>query len=202
MSGVTFQILLAGGEKVTHLAPVFNGLNANSFVGAAIGTPSPDRILVAVVSSGQATPPTGVTIDGTAMNSRVNASNHARIFTLAWPSNTTATVALTGSSGTSTNSIELYAMTGASGETPFATATGAGSGSLNVPANGVCVGGAWGSGATGGVWTGLSTRDYLSTTASEVMTAAHQEFSAAQTSLAVSVTLSGTKDLALASWGP
>ena len=199
VSGVTFQMLLTGGISPVSIA-FQQILQENLSATVNIGAASSSRIVVvAEASSGLI--PIGVTLGGVAMNLQVNNGTRSRIWTLPVTSGTTSTLTFTGG-GTAAHACGIYAMYGASSQTPFASInTGSTGGNLNIPAGGVAIGVQACSNPAGGTWTGL-TRDWHDTTSSESQSGASGSFLAAQTPLAITITTAGTASCAIASWGP
>ena len=88
---------------------------SETYAGASIGTADPTRILVIVVTgannAGAAGGTTSVTVDGNPMTAQVNLNSSrspCSIWTLAYPTGTTATFVINHHSGTT--GVELYAM--------------------------------------------------------------------------------------------
>jgi len=212
--------------KVVHslTANAVDNANQNTytFTSQAIGTQSNDRfIAVCVELTGGITTATldSVTVGGVSATRRV-AGSASGGFKEIW---TTPTVANSGPTGTTANivvsatsspvclncAIEVYAITGASSVVPTATASDTAaplSQSINVPANGLCIGGARGVGTPGNAtWTGL-TKDADNAVDAGVShsTSASAEFTTAQVGLTVACSFAaGTATgMAVAAWGP
>ena len=180
MSGVTFQLLLAGAiKKVTRF---FNdNQNSGTSFTVNLGTAAANRIIVITFTSTGALPTT-VTLGGTAMNIQVT-TTRVSIWTLAVPAGTSATLALSGGGFAGGVEFAVYAMYGASSGTAFATSI---AGSLNVPANGVCFGCAdSGNPATPITCSGLTIDYDHNLLAVRRSAAASKEFPTAQTPLTV-----------------
>jgi len=97
--------------------------SARSWAGVAIGTAAANRFVVVVLQDQSGTPATGVTIDGNAMT-LLRAGTHSRIFGLAWPTGTTATIDASTASSTTLNGIHVYALYGLVSLTPAVTVAG------------------------------------------------------------------------------
>ncbi len=194
-----------------------------TFSGASIGTASGDRIVIVTIGSraNLARSISSVTIAGVTATAIATANDTsggadiAAMYAAAVPTGTTGNIVVTFSAAMLRCAIGVFAMTGASGVTPHATmtdntiSTGVFTGTIDCPANGAIVGTAFGSGngSQAATWSGITEDfDTQPETTSNNVSAAHANFSTAQTGLTVSATITGTNPanggLAVASWGP
>lgn len=202
------------GATATFIAGVVDGANLTTytFTSAAIGTSSPDRIVVvcAVGAVGSVSPTiSSVTVGGntatvlsqTTMDSTATLFVTAGIAAIAVPTSSTATIVVAFSSGMARAAIEVYSVTGAIGIGPFNTSTVASSTGTSLtrtivsPTEGCVIGITVSNGAgavpTGFTWTN-TTED--ADTLVEVGTrvgAAHTNFTTGSTNLTISSCATG-----------
>lgn len=190
------------GTAVVHrtLTDTKDGFTTGS---VNLGTPTWDRVIVvAAVFAGIAA--SGVTLGGNAMTSVASpggASGTVAIYALAFPSGTSDTLTLTGAGAIT--SVAVYALIGLSGNAAAFASNSAStnSTSLNVRANGACIGVGYSNNAsTGYTFSGIAD-DHNYNSGSSGGGMASQEFSTAQTPLSVSFSSSGaTFRIAAGSW--
>lgn len=162
----------AGNNPAIAYIGTANAASSSSvatFSGQSIGTAAADRQVVVVVTGQFNGTITGVTLDGVAMNQRVqrqdtgsNPDMVGGVWALPKASGTTATIAVSLSAGNDTIAISVYRLTGAA-ETPHDSDSNAGSAAtiafsgLTIPTNGVAVCGFANNTATTAVtWTNAS----------------------------------------------
>jgi len=202
-------------SSVVHTSAKTNW--AGEFDGLSIGTASADRIVVVGISGNNNSSgvPSAVTIGGNsatlAGSTYLNVENDSSIWYAAVASGTTADIDITYSAAKQTVGVAVYAITGASGgpsATSGDTTDDAPSTTINVLAKGCLI--ACASHAVGGgtltTWTGPS-EDYDDNSGggNSGFTAAHENYSAAQTGLTVTATADGAavnSSMACAAWGP
>jgi hypothetical protein len=176
---------------------------ANSYT-VSLGTAFTGRVIVLAVTFAGVVA-SSITLAGNAMTKRVTgsggASGDTHIWTITDSSNTTATLAFTGS-GTA-NGFAIYSVS-TSSEVPTATSgVAANNTTLTVLAKGGVIAAFFSNNsATGATWTGL-TKDTDFAQGGETESAASAVFAAAQSPLSISVVSSGAVfRLASAAWGP
>lgn len=206
MSGVTFQLLLAGGPHAFEMDVEYTLTGASPGSSTInTGTPDPSRVLIfaSAFQAGSAVP--SPTIDGNAMTLQVqkavSGTNVVSIWSLAWPTGTTATL---GGQGTGSGFAQaVYAMYGASSATPAHTASSSSqSSTIDVPAGGGMVAAGYtNNGLSGFTWTGVTAdATNLPAVGGSI---AHETTVAAQTGHSFSFSSAGGLfALVGASWGP
>jgi hypothetical protein len=180
-----------------------------SIADVAIGTPSADRILIITVVYHGARPPNpSLTVGGTSATLRAHGGdtwNYPAIFTIPYPSGATATLAIGDTGSTQVTDVYVYAATGLASEIPHASVAGeAPPYNLNVPANGIVVGGASAFEVTGLLITGdiaLTTDDSSITTNGSSWGVYAGHATGLSANAAASITSAGLyKGIAAASW--
>lgn len=193
-----------------------------TFTGKSFGSAAGDRRVIVVVGSRVNTAgavPT-CTIGGVSATEVVRANNAGAgastditsIFIAHVPTGTTGDVVVGWNLTMLRCTIGIYRMTGAGdgvyeNKTDITLSSSTLSTTINVPGNGACLASAWGNATSSTfTWTGL-TEDFENNpeTTSNGFSGAHANFTAAQSSLGVSVVINTTPSdsaLAVASWGP
>ena len=222
----TFQPLLLAASSpitITYIGNTSDGTNQTTytFTGVSIGTASSDRVVI-VAPFGRANTTSSMSISSITVGGNTPTTNVAQtsgggstssaqgIYSINVPSGTTATIAVTFSTGALRANIAVWTMTGTNGLTTASATANSITGSptvsttINVPANGGAVASASGGGSTT-TWTGLTEDFDTLVEAANTYTGSHNNFLASQTGLSVSANFSGgTTDplLVVASWGP
>lgn len=201
---------------INYVATVSSTANASSytFTDASIGTAASDRIVCVVVayrSAGNVTV-SSVTIGGNAATAAAECQNFSTntgfcgIYYLAVASGTTANIVVSLSGTAARCCVDVYEATGIN-STPHATGTDISSPysiSLDIPAEGVALGGFQAAATATVNWTNLTERADTQVESAMQAASASDNFATQQTGLAISVS-SGSNDLpafAVVSWGP
>lgn len=205
-------------------APTAQTTDATSFTfsSVAIGDEAADRIIIFGAASSMQTNDAEIatcTLDGNSMTAVI--AEHATgskkcaasLFALAWPTGTTAEFIMASSTGNIAHGLPvIWSMTGAASATPtdtaFSEATDPTTAALDVPANGGAV---YIASSRAGSFTatpvGLDTEDRDEISETDSISAASENFSAAQTALSVGPDWSGSPTagnpiMVAAAWGP
>ncbi len=192
-----------------------NNSSSGTYTGVSLGTPAADRfICVLAFARNTSTFTSTATIDGIAATSVLEILNsggafhRASMFIAAVPNNTSGTVVLSFSTPVIRNTISVFSLTGIAGLTPSFTATSTSnpaSSTLNIPADGVAIAGAFN--LLGGPysWSGLTERHDDVINANSYWSAAGDDFSTLQTGRVITGTSSGSPFQPVgifASWAP
>ena len=188
-------------------------LTTYTLAGVGIGTPAPDRLVVAVVMgrAGAGRTISSVTIGGVTATAAITSgsqNNPTGIYYALVPSGTTATVVATFSGGLVRMAVAIYSLTGYRNMVPAATgqdynSTTTLSTTLNRPADAVVVAGALTSSNGTFTWTGpTEDADAAIEGGTDRVSSASAAFSAADAAMPVSFvnTSSGAVSLAAACW--
>ena len=194
MGGVTFQILLAASAiKIAHRT--VNTFGSGNSGAVSLGTATSDRLIVVVVVGGQH--PTSLSISGVGFT-QIGSVAKVGIWSAQMGTSfgTSGTISLGGTAGG--QAWMVYSVYNAK---PSAFAV-VGNGVLNIPKNGVCIGGACSlNPGTPIGWTGLTVDVEQALFGVTRISTASKEFTAAQTPLSNGAS-GGAPDQVEASWGP
>lgn len=205
-----------------------SGLTTYTFSGAAIGTASSDRRIVVAIGSraNAARSVSSVTVGGISATELVTANDSgsgadiASLWIAEVPTGTTGDIVVTFSAAMLRCAVAQYAVYGMGSNSAFHTQASAGSVannvarsvSINVPANGAVIGADWGAGSGSptciATWTELTEQNETNLgTVSNVFSSASKTYSAIQTGLSVTATVSQSAanvngGLAVASFAP
>jgi hypothetical protein len=204
MSGVTFQVLLAGGSNAVKITNTSNQQGTNSYT-VPLGTPFSGRVVVVAVVYGGLRG--GVcNLAGNAMTSIISpggGSGSVEIFAIIDAVNSSAGLSLPGSGLIS--SVSVYTLQGVSGISAFATAAAnSNTTSLNVPQNGGLIACGWSNnGGAGYTFTAGVTSDQSYNDGGGGGGQGHREYTTAVTPQTVTFSsLGGIFEIAAASWKP
>ncbi len=172
-----------------------------TLTGVAIGTPAPDRLVVAVVLGRDSSARTisSVTIGGVAATAAVTSpsqNNPTGIYYARVPAGATADIVVTFSAATTRMAVAVYTLTGYRNAAPAAVDQDYGSGTtlsvaLARPRDAVVIAGSITSSAGTFAWSGV-TEDTDIAHASSRVSAASDDFGAAEPAMAVSFVNSGS----------
>lgn len=172
-----------------------------TLTGVAIGTPAPDRLVVAVVLGRDSNARTisSVTIGGVAATAAVTSpsqKNPTGIYYARVPAGATADIVVTFSAATTRMAVAVYTLTGYRNAAPAAVNQGYGSGTtlsvaLSRPRDAVVIAGSITSSAGTFAWSGVTEDADIAHVSSRV-SAASDDFGAAEPAMAVSFVNSGS----------